>query len=90
MTPITRKLIFRELTLSKRFHFMDYIRSQNFKEVVGGDHNTLLLQFTSMEHANYFMEVLYKQMKRVRGVFSEFDKDGNLKLRIKTKQDAYL
>ncbi len=69
---------------------MDYIRSQNFPEVIGGDHNTLLLQFTSLEHANYFMEILYKQMKKVRGIFSQFDENGNLNLRIKTKQDVYL
>jgi hypothetical protein len=90
MKPTTRKIILRELTLTKRFKFMDFIRRQEFPEVVGGDHNTVLLQFKDMEHANYFMEILYKSLKKVRGVFTEFDESGNLRLRIKTKMDVYL
>lgn len=83
---ITRKIIYKNLTLSKRFEFTEYVQKLNIDSIVGGSHNEVIFKFDTEEKANSFMKAFYSQMKTVKGIMAEFVND-DLVLRYKTKLD---
>jgi hypothetical protein len=83
---ITRKIIYRNLTLSKKFEFTEYVQKLNINSIVGGSHNEVIFKFDTAEKANSFMNAFYAQMKTVKGIVAEFVND-DLVLRYKTKID---
>ncbi len=90
MSLVKRKIIFEKLTLGKRLEFSKYVRDKLSADMLkGGDHNKLYLSFEDEDKANAFMMIFYDRMKMVKELFAEFDKEGNLHLRYKTRFDTY-
>jgi len=87
---IKRKIVYNKLTFSKKLEFNNYVRDLNTNVIKGGSHNEMYLGFDTEEEASRFMKVFYITMKSVKGIFAEFDDEGNLHLRYKTKLDKYL
>lgn len=88
---IKRQIVFEKLTLSKRLEFSEYVMNNLSSTSVleGGNHNKLFLKFNTEDDANAFMMIFYDRMKKVKELFAEFDKQGNLHLRYKTRMDSY-